>query len=148
MPSGPHPNHHDRFHEILGQAFDWDSNAPGGIARIRCGDISVDLLADDGPETVRSDQKVTLDKRAVGKAQLNTVAAFFESNNPAVQSNGITLEFKHLSREESVNVSAVNLVIGRTVQLLMLIGQRKAMNLFTGVMEPEDVGPWSNTHFG
>jgi uncharacterized protein GlcG (DUF336 family) len=144
MPPGPHPNHHDRFHEILGQAFDWDGNAPGGIARVGRGNISVDLLADDGLETVRSDQQVTLDNRAVGKTQLNAVAALFESNDPAVQSNGVTFEFKHLRREQSVNISAVNLVIRRTVQLLMLIGQRKSLNLFTGVMEPEDVGPRSN----
>src|SRR4029077_14459933 len=110
--------------------------------------ISVDLLADDGLETVRSDQKITLDNRAVGKAQLNAVAALFESNDPAVQSNVVTLEFKHLRREQSVNISAVNLVIRRTVQFLMLIGQRKSLHLFTGVMEPKDVGPWSNAHFG
>jgi hypothetical protein len=34
------------------------------------------------------------------------------------------------------------------VQFLVLNGQRKSLNFFTGVMEPEDVGPWSNAHFG
>ena len=47
-----------------------------------------------------------------------------------------------------MNIGAVNLVIGRAVQFLMLIGQRKSLNLFTGVMEPEDVGPRSNAHLG
>ena len=42
----------------------------------------------------------------------------------------------------------MNLVIRRAVQCLVLIGQRKSVNLFTGVMEPEDVGPRSNAHFG
>ena len=148
MPPGPHPHHHDLFHEVLRQAFDRDRDAPGGIARVGRGNIAVDLLADDGLETVRSDQKVTLDNRAVGKAQLNAVAAFIKSNDPAVQSNGVTLEFKHLRREQSMNIRAMNLVIGRTVQFLMLIGQRKSLNLFTGVMEPKDVGPRSNAHLG
>ena len=34
-----------------------------------------------------------------------------------------------------MNVGAVKLVIGRAVQLFMLIGNRKSMNLFTGVIE-------------
>jgi hypothetical protein len=105
-------------------------------------------LADDGLETVRPDQKVTLDNRAIGKAQLNAVAALVESNNPAVQSNGVTLEFAHLRREQSVNIRAVNLVIRRPVQFLMLIEQRKSVNLFTAVMKPEDVGPGSNARLG
>src|SRR5436305_14211973 len=45
VPPGPHPNHHDLFHEILRQAFDWDSNTLGGIARLRRGNISFALLA-------------------------------------------------------------------------------------------------------
>ena len=48
--------------------------------------------------------------------------ALFESDDPAVQSNGVTLEFKHLRREQGVNIGAVKLVIGGAVQLLMLIG--------------------------
>ena len=81
------------------QAFDGDRDAPGGIARVGRGNISIDLLADDGFETVRADQKVTLDDRAVGKAQLDAVAAFVEANDPAVQSNRVMLEFKHFRRE-------------------------------------------------
>src|SRR6266550_3637106 len=148
MPAGSHPYHHDLFHEIFRQPFDRDGNAPRGIARVRRGNISVDLLADDRLETVGSEQKLTLDHRAVGKAQLNAVAVLFESNDPAVQSNGVTLELTHPRREQSVNIRAVNLVIRRAVQFFMLFGQRKSVNLFTAVMEAEDVGPWSNPHRG
>jgi hypothetical protein len=105
-------------------------------------------LADDGLETVRSNQKVSLDNRAVGKAQLNALAALVESNDPAVQSNGVTFEFEHLPREQRVNIRAVNLAIRRTVQFLMLIGQRKSLNLFAAITKPENVGSWSNADPG
>ena len=148
MSAGPHPNHHHLFHEILGQAVNWNSDTPGGIAGVRRGNISVDLSADDGLETVGSEQKVALDSRAVGKAQLNAVAALFKFNDPAVQPNRVTLELKHLRGKQSVNISAVHLVIRRAVQLFMLIGQRKSVNLFTAVMEAEDVRSWSNADGG
>ena len=73
MPPGSHPHHHDLIHEVLRQTFHRHSNTPGGIARVGRRNIADDLLADDGLETIRSDQKVTLDNGAVGKAQLNAV---------------------------------------------------------------------------
>ncbi len=148
MTPRPHPNHHDLFHEILGQTFDRDSDTPGGVARVGRGNISVELLADDGLEAVRADQKIARNRRAVGKAQTNAIAALVESSDPAVQSNGVTLELEHLGRQQSVHISAVNLVVRRAVQFLMLIRERKSVNLFSAVMESEDIGPGSNAHLG
>jgi hypothetical protein len=47
-----------------------------------------------------------------------------------------------------MNIRPVNLVVRGAVQSLMLIGQGKSLNLFTGVMEAKDVRPGSNTHSG
>ena len=88
MPPGSHPHHHDLIHKVLRQTFHRHSNAPGGIARVGRRNVADDLLGNDGLQTVRTHQKVTLDNRAVGKAQLDAVDALFESSDPAVQSNG------------------------------------------------------------
>src|SRR5215813_6998169 len=91
VPPGSHPHHHDLIHEVLRQTFHRHSYTPCGIAHVGRRNIADDLLADDGLEAVRSDQKIALDTRAVGKAQLDAIAVLFESDDPAVQSNGVTL---------------------------------------------------------
>ena len=148
MSPGPHPHHHDLFHKVLRQTLDQDRNTPSGIARVRRGNITDDLLTDDGLETVRSDQEVTFDASCRRHRRSLTLSPpLFKSNDPAVQSNRVALEFEHLRRDQTVNISAMNLVVRRAMQVLVLIGQRKSLNLFTGVMKPEDVGPGSNAHF-
>src|SRR5262245_46546018 len=99
MPPWSHPHHHHLIHEVLRQTFHRHSNTPRGIARVCRRNIADDLLADDGLETVRSDQKIALNARAVGKAQLDTVFVLFESGNSTVQSNGVTLELNYFRRE-------------------------------------------------
>src|SRR5215510_3362358 len=92
MTTGSHPHHHHLIHEVLRQTFHRYGNTPCGIARVGRWNVADDLLADDGLETVRSDQKVTLNTRAVGKTQLDAVFVLFERGNSTVQSNGITPE--------------------------------------------------------
>jgi hypothetical protein len=89
-----------------------------------------------------------LDNPAISQPEIDTVPVLRESNDTAVQSNGIALEITYLGRKEGMNIRAVHLVIRRAMQAFMFIGKRKSLNLFTGVMKAKDVGSGSDARLG
>ena len=122
VSSGTDPYRHDLCHEIVGQLTGGKRQAPSGIAGVRGVVCARDLGSHRRFNTVSADQEISCGSGTVREEQLDAGGIFFEADDSAVQPNDILIEPSCLSSEQIVKVSAVKLIIWRSVQPLMLIG--------------------------
>ena len=140
VPAGAHPHRHHFVHQAAWNAIRRERDPPSRVTGIGCGGVAGDLLAHDRLQAVGSDKKVAARARAVGEFQLDAAIVFNKARRPMVEVDRAGIELAHLCGEQLVQIGAMHLDIGCTVQPLMLFGKLEALDHFPGVEQLEHIG--------